>query len=178
MEWLISLTSPSFSTTNDSGSEDSGGKKTDNAIQNDQREDKDNIVVDQKRQVESLKSVSSPSKARVETGFGAPLWVLLVAVIGSALFTISIVLMGIKEAPLQLSPGEIRMRIQSVVLHQFYIIFAPLGAIFVYQLLVIAGAASQAFSVAIVALAAGIALNMMLERAKTSVEGLISKSHS
>jgi hypothetical protein len=110
----------------------------------------------------------------IEKGFGAPLWVLLVAVLGAALFTISIILVGIGEAPLQLQPHEIRERIKTVVLHQFYMLFAPIGAIFVYQLLVIAGAASQPAAVAIAVLAAGVSLNLLLEKARQTIVNLFS----
>ena len=169
-EWLISLTSPTFAEPLkpiSSETEFVPGRSM-------QDSDDADGVGPVSSPVEVAAAAGGSTGDELERGFGAPLWVLLVAVIGSALFTISIILTGIKEAPLQLKPAEVRTRIQAVVLHQFYILFAPIGAIFVYQLLVMAGAASQTVSVAIVALAAGIALSYILERARTSLEGLIS----
>ena len=54
---------------------------------------------------------------------------------------------------------------EDIVLHQFYLLFSPLGAIFVYQLLVIADTAGQAVTVAIAALGAGSTLNILLDKA-------------
>jgi hypothetical protein len=42
--------------------------------------------------------------------------------------------------------------------HQFYILFAPLGAVVVYQFLVAAGAASAQITVALAMMGAGAAL--------------------
>jgi hypothetical protein len=178
MEWLISLTSPSFAeqrsdgVTNSTpaasqqaagapdGAVGSAGQTTD--------DDQPNLA----DAPMSRTTVGGPMP--IEKGFGAPLWVLLVAVLGAALFTISIILVGIGEAPLQLQPHEIRERIKTVVLHQFYMLFAPIGAIFVYQLLVIAGAASQPAAVAIAVLAAGVSLNLLLEKARQTIVNLFS----
>lgn len=45
------------------------------------------------------------------------------------------------------------------------ILFAPVGAVFVYQFLVAAGAASAEATVAVTMLAAGIGLNALLDKA-------------
>ena len=60
---------------------------------------------------------------------------------------------------------KVRKTIQKIILHEFYVFFSPIGAIFVYQLLVAGGAASQYITVAIAVLAAGLALNLLLEKA-------------
>jgi len=52
-----------------------------------------------------------------------------------------------------------------MVRHQIYILFAPIGAIFVYQLLLVAGGTSEIATVGLAALASGITLNSILERA-------------
>jgi hypothetical protein len=59
--------------------------------------------------------------------------------------------------------------VESIVRHQFYILFAPVGAAFVYQLMVAAGMTAQPVTVATVALAAGVAINFLLNMA---LEGL------
>jgi hypothetical protein len=104
------------------------------------------------------------------TGLGAPLWTLLIAVFGASLFTISIVIRAIKEPPDTAAPAAFRNRVQEVALHQFYVVFAPLGSIFVYQLLLMAGAANTPVVVALAALASGITLNLLLRRAIKAVE--------
>ncbi len=166
-EWLISLTSPTFAKPLAIDSNNAGATTIPQSVGSGQLGGNGNPKVEQNT------ANLQPDKV-LERGFGAPLWVLLVSVIGSALFTISIILVGIKEAPLQLNPKQIRERIQAIVLHQFYILFSPIGAIFIYQLLVMAGAASQTSSVAIIALAAGVALNYLLAWARTRVENLVS----
>ena len=107
---------------------------------------------------------SGVERAKVAQGFGAPLWLLLLAVVGSALFTIKLVVESLKT-PVIFEQQQVRERLAEIIRHQFYILFAPLGAIFVYQLLVVAGGASQPITVGLAALASGIALNNVLEGA-------------
>lgn len=109
-------------------------------------------------------------EAEVVQGFGAPLWVLLVAVIGAALMTVSLIVGEISKPP---QPGETRARVESVVRHQFFVMFAPIGALFVYQILVAADAAREPLTVALAALGAGLALNELLNRAVTYAKSLI-----
>lgn len=109
----------------------------------------------------------------VVQGFGAPLWVLLVAVIGAALMTVSLIVGEISKPP---QPGETRARVESVVRHQFFVMFAPIGALFVYQILVAADAAREPLTVALAALGAGLALNELLKRAVTYAKSLIEGS--
>jgi len=119
-----------------------------------------------------LFSLTSPSRNELQAGennlskgFGAPLWVLLLSVIGAGLFTINIIVEGVKERIGSMTVDKVRKTIQKIILHEFYVFFSPIGAIFVYQLLVAGGAASQYITVAIAVLAAGLALNLLLEKA-------------
>jgi hypothetical protein len=120
----------------------------------------------------SLTPVSNlkPEQLMSLTGLGAPLWTLLIAVLGASLFTISIVIRAVKEPPDTASPAAFQNRVQEIVLHQFYVVFAPLGSIFVYQLLLIAGAANRPAVVALAALASGVTLHLLLRRAINAVE--------
>jgi len=113
---------------------------------------------------------SAAAAAQAVTGFGAPLWVLLLGVVGAALKTVQIIVREITDRPdYDESKPEnveaVRTHIQEIVRHQFYILFAPLGAVFVYQALVVGEAANNAFTVAIAALGAGVSLNALLEAA-------------
>ena len=105
-------------------------------------------------------------------GFGAPLWTLLLAVIGAGAFTIFIIVRDIKT-PLDFNNIEaVRGRIQQAVKHQFYILFAPIAAIIVYQVLVLAGAASQYVTVGLATLGAGVGLSTILDKILRSLHGL------
>ncbi|UCD16462.1 MAG: hypothetical protein JSV44_08325, partial [Candidatus Zixiibacteriota bacterium] len=115
--------------------------------------------------------------------FGAPLWVLLLAVVGSAVLTVSIVVSEIKNRPNfsllyslydnEGNPGEteykeleeFRSRLDRVIRHQFNILFSPIGAIFVYQSLVLTDAANNLIFVAFAAFGAGAALSIILDKA-------------
>jgi hypothetical protein len=98
-------------------------------------------------------------------GFGAPLWVLLLAVLGVALRTMSIIVNEISHEPDFHDHQAVQARIELIVRHQFFMLFAPLGAIFVYQFLVMAESANQPSTVALVSLGAGLTLTTLLERA-------------
>ncbi len=110
----------------------------------------------------------------IEKGFGAPLWVLLISVVGCAILTVSL-LVGEIATPPKGDTIHIRHRIQKVVRHQFFILFSPVGAIFVYQMLVVAGADSNDLTVALAALGSGVAVNSLLnvamQHARTLIEG-------
>jgi hypothetical protein len=101
----------------------------------------------------------------VSQGFGAPLWALLLAVVGSAIFTVSLIVKQISDPVSLDDDSAFRKRLEEIVRHQFYILFAPVGAVFVYQLLVAAGAASEQATVALAMLAAGVMLNILLDKA-------------
>ena len=121
----------------------------------------------------SLTAPETGNKALVG-GLGAPLWVLLLSVLGSSVFTVSLLVSHITKQIDLTDVDGIRVHVQEIVKHQFYVLFSPLGAVIVYQLLVIAGAASQTITVAIAAIAAGVGLNGILNKAIRSVEGLLS----
>ncbi len=148
---------------------------------------------------------------RMMRGFGVPLWILLIAVIGAGLLTVSIIVSEIKNRPkfglldrnyidrvmqmifaphsdtkdaegIDWAAGEgyqkmvldeqkeFRKRLERIIRHQFYILFSPIGAIFVYQLLVIANAANNAVTVALAAFGAGASLNLILDKAVKHAE--------
>lgn len=115
---------------------------------------------------EWLFSLTAPGGSdKVVSGLGAPLWVLLLAVLGSGIYTVALIVSHI-DASLDLNkPDSVQKKVQEIVKHQFYILFSPVGAVLVYQTLVVAGAASQAVTVGIAAIAAGIALNTILDKA-------------
>lgn len=106
----------------------------------------------------------------VLTGFGAPLWIVLISVVGSGLLTVSMIVREIKEAPDFNKEDVIKERIEKIIRHQFFILFAPVGAIFIYQLLVAAGAAEKQLTVALATLGAGASLNILLNKAIESAE--------
>lgn len=133
---------------------------------------------------EWLFSLSSPQWAgdgetKVMTGFGAPLWVILMSVIGAGLLTIALIVQEISDGiPTEVGAdagAKIRERLEGIVRHQFFIMFSPIGAIFIYQALVLAKAAEHPFSVALAALGAGAALNGLLSKAVEVSQGLLKK---
>lgn len=116
---------------------------------------------------------SAPDK-----GFGAPVWVIFLSVVGAALFTVSLIVKEIKN-PVDFEQDEdFKIRLHEIIQHQFFIIFSPLGGVFLYQALVIAGAVSEPATVAIAALGAGVSLNLVLARAVASFEKGMEKSIS
>lgn len=137
-------------------------------------------------QPEWLFSLTSANNSASPSGFGVPLWVLLLSVIGSSLFTVLIIVSEIKERPdfakLKAEPPDeaevkkFREKIENIVRHQFYMLFSPLGAIFVYQLMVVAGAVGQPITVAIAALGAGSTMNLLLDKAVLASKKALDKS--
>jgi len=115
------------------------------------------------------------AQAKIDKGFGAPLWVLLMSVLGAGILTISLVVGEIGGGPGEDS-AEIRRRIQKVVRHQFFILFAPLGAILVYQILVAAQAVGNSFAVAIAAFGSGMTMNSLLNEAIRRADNIIKGS--
>lgn len=120
-------------------------------------------------------------------GFWVPLWVLLLSVVGASLFTVLIIVNQIKERtdfkkldnvanPDIEELKRFNKVINDIVLHQFYMLFSPLGSVFVYQLLVAAEAANQPVTVAIAALGSGPALNIILDRAIKKIQEVISRA--
>lgn len=62
-------------------------------------------------------------------------------------------------------PDELRKHMQALVRHQFFILFAPVTAVFAYQTLVAGSAAGSAFTVGLAALGAGPSLSALLTKA-------------
>ena len=123
---------------------------------------------------------------RPKAGFWVPVWVMMLSVIGSSLFTILIILRQITDIPkwFQISgkdtPDDFKNAfkdftgtLENLVRHQFYILFSPVGSIFVYQLLIMGNAAENQTTVAITALASGIVLNSILGKALELTEKLV-----
>jgi hypothetical protein len=105
------------------------------------------------------------SEELVVQGLGAPLWVLLLSVLGAAVLTISMVVSWVRD-PLDFGDEKsLRQRLESIVRHQFYVIFAPIGSVFVYQTLIVSQAASQPLMVGLAAFGSGMALNRLLDAA-------------
>jgi len=136
------------------------------------------------------------SEQDIEKGFGAPLWVLLLSVIGAGLFTIILVIDAItgpkgldewkklkklepqvEEAKQEAEWHKLnRQKIQVVVKHQFFVWFAPIGAIFIYQLLVISGTAYNQYTVALASLAAGVTPYWLLDKALGAIGNILKGS--
>jgi hypothetical protein len=72
-------------------------------------------------------------------------------------------------------PEEVHSRIEVLVRHQLFMLFAPLGAIFVYQFLVIAESATQTAAVALVSLGAGLTLTTLIERALAQTDVVVQQ---
>jgi hypothetical protein len=102
------------------------------------------------------------------TGFGAPIWVVLVAVSGAAILTVALVLKEVGSRPDFEDPDAVRDRIEQIVRHQFHILFAPLGAIFIYQSLSVAGGTDKPMLVALAALGAGATMPALMTKAEKS----------
>lgn len=111
------------------------------------------------------------------TGFGAPFWVLMLSVIGSGLYTIKLVVENVRAGSTY-SEGEVRSTAADIIQHQFYILFSPLGSIFVYQTLLLAGIGTKPLTIAIAALASGIALNVVLKKAWDAVAKILQNDRS
>jgi hypothetical protein len=124
-------------------------------------------------QYQATSPAPSPAEAApiVDHGFGAPLWVLLVSVLGAGVVTIGLIvdeianMNTITDLPPDKQPGEIRKHVQMIVQHQFFVLFAPVTAIFVYQALVVGSAATSSFMVGLTALGAGPSLSALLTKA-------------
>ncbi|MFV1979531.1 MAG: hypothetical protein ACC655_00115 [Rhodothermia bacterium] len=118
---------------------------------------------------------SKPDEGSSLSGFGAPLWVILLAVLGAGLYTLSTLVEGITSVPA--SAAELAPKLHAIVLHQLYVFFAPIGAIFVYQLVVAADAAREPLTVGFSVLAAGVGFTWILRRSKASALMLIGDEY-
>ncbi|MEJ2196907.1 MAG: hypothetical protein P8X73_18905 [Ignavibacteriaceae bacterium] len=104
---------------------------------------------------EWLFSFTSPGDTVNSGGFGVPLWVLLLSVIGSSLFTVLIIVSEIKDRP------------------NFKLLTDDNPV--VYQLMVLADAVGQPITVAIAALGAGSSMNIILDKAVTLSKSALEK---
>jgi hypothetical protein len=131
---------------------------------------------DPARKIEAGESVAPKSGAPLWPsirGFGAPLWVILLSVLGAGILTLAMVVSGIAKPPNFDDESDVGRRIETMIRHQFYILFSPVGGVFSYQLLVAAEAASQPLTVAVAALGAGMVLNNLLDYAVNAAAKLI-----
>ena len=161
---------------------------------------------------ETVATADSP----LSRGFGAPLWVILISVLGSAIFTIQLLVNSLKDsirfddildkkfkdagknngvtcdgqsaAASENSNNEdasapwcirsyVRKRVKLIIQHQFYILFSPLGAIFVYQVLVSSDSIGHPATVGIAAFSAGFAINNLLRKALSVSEDLLDTAN-
>jgi len=124
----------------------------------------------------------TPAKAgvAVDKGFGAPLWVLLLSVLGAGVLTVALMVDEITLAGTisSMTPDqqatEIRKHLQTIVQHQVFILFAPVSGLFVYQTMVAGSAAMSSFTVALAALGAGPSLSALLTKAGAAATKLFS----
>jgi hypothetical protein len=121
--------------------------------------------------------VTCASHGNAMPGFGAPLWVILMSVIGAVLIAIGVILRGLGTCRLDASTPDGRKKIhaasQNLVKHQMLILFAPLGAMFLYQIMLLTGTADENLTVGLAALAAGGGMNALLNKAHGLVASLL-----
>ena len=118
--------------------------------------------------------------AGLTKGFWAPVWVLFLATLGAGLLTVSLIVKELSDRPKFKNQSEMRERLGQILQHQFFILFSPIGGIFVYQALISIGAAGKTMTVALAALGAGASLNFLLEkavRASKNALGRKTKEH-
>ena len=121
------------------------------------------------------KPASGPEVTR---GFGAPFWVLMMSVLGGCLFTLSLLVKQVKTPVDFTDCSGYHIRLEEILRHQFYVLFSPVGAIFVYQLLVAAEMVSNPVTVALASVAAGVGLNLIMDRALETIEGVLARSRA
>jgi hypothetical protein len=110
--------------------------------------------------------------ATVVHSLGAPFWVIFLAVLGAGLLTIVTVIGGVSDPPPfdPVDKAKYGERMRAILEQQFFVMFAPLSGIFIFQLLLLAGAAKEPVTVATIILGAGATLNALLARAAKSAE--------
>ncbi len=173
-EWLLLLTSPPDSAAKPAGTApipDASAALIKAADPEDTKAT-DGSAVDKQPSPAITAATSEPD---VQKGFGAPLWVLLMSVLGCSILTVSLIVDEIGNPP---RPEQIRERIQKVVRHQYFILFSPVGAVFVYQMLLVADAAHNNLTVALAALGSGVTINSLLNVAIQHSKELFDGSRS
>jgi hypothetical protein len=123
---------------------------------------------------------ASATAAKIVHGLGAPFWVIFLSVLGAGLLTLILVIQAISNPPefASLNPTAYGDRMRTILEHQFFVLFAPLSGIFVFQLLVLAGAAKEPVTVATIILGAGATLNGLLSKAVKSAEQYLQGTSS
>ena len=125
---------------------------------------------------EWLFSLTTPQlwkPGEITTGFGIPIWLLLIAVLGAGVYTIALLVKHVTNQASLDNEVEYPKRISELVQHQFYLLFSPLGAMLVYQIMVAAGLASVQVTVAVAIFAAGVAANALLDKAIKAVQEVL-----
>lgn len=114
----------------------------------------------------------------IDDGFGAPLWVILIAVIGAGVFALLVMLKAIDDPPNYADKQHLNRRMSEVVKHQFFILFSPMSGIVLYQFLVVSGSANVSVTVAMAALGAGVVSTPILDHAVNGANSLLAKSNN
>ncbi|MCH8987540.1 MAG: hypothetical protein IIA92_01880 [Chloroflexi bacterium] len=115
-------------------------------------------------------------ETNIASGLGAPLWVIFMSVVGSSAFTLLLLVKQIGSDMRFEDTKEFRKIMEQISMHQIYLLFAPLGAIIVYQIMLMGEAAAQDVTVGIVAMGSGLALNWILAMSSDRVADLIGKT--
>jgi len=123
---------------------------------------------------------ASATAAKIVHGLGAPFWVIFLSVLGAGLLTLILVIQAISNPPefASLSRTAYGDRMRTILEHQFFVLFAPLSGIFVFQLLVLAGAAKEPVTVATIILGAGATLNGLLSKAVKAAQQYLQGTSS
>ena len=116
-------------------------------------------------------------------GFGAPLWVILVSVVGAVLISTGVIIKSLRSLAESVSGStstevpkmDIQAEVHKLVKHQLFILFAPIGAIFLYQIMLLTGTAEENLTVGVAALAAGGGLGLLLRKAHKAVTKLLDE---
>lgn len=117
-------------------------------------------------------------------GFGAPLWVILVSVVGAVLISVGVIIQGLRSRDMVVSGGkrkkvpkmDTQVEVHKLLKHQLFILFAPIGAIFLYQMMLLTGTAGENLTVGVAALAAGGGLGLLLRKARKAVSKLLDEN--
>lgn len=110
------------------------------------------------------------------TGFGAPLWVMVLSVAGAAILAVQFILSVVATTRTDRDDEAAANRLMVAALQrQIMVAFAPMGAIFVYQGLVGIGVYTVV-PVATAALASGLAVDLIMDAAWRAVLDLFTRS--
>lgn len=150
-EWLVSLTSPP-----------ERFHKSNPAVIDTTPQDA------QKTARKSGEPVAAKPSSDTVSGVGAPLWFLFLGTIGAMLLTFDLVITEIGVPPSFAldtnSRKELRIRLRKYVQHSFFVLFAPIAGLFLYQLLAQTKISVSPILVGIIALGTGPILPPLLER--------------